>query len=67
MGVKSMGIAAAAEVAKEMPAVFCGPTADAAFFVALALAVFALYGIYKMLVKRGNRVILDSSERHISE
>jgi len=54
-----MGSEMAPEVVEQMPAVFCGPTADAAFFVALVVAVFGLYGIYKLLTSRLNRTSLE--------
>jgi len=57
-----MDIAAGPDAATQMPAAFCGPTADAAFFVALALAVFGLYGIYKLLTNRVNRAELEPDE-----
>ena len=60
-----MDISAAPEVTTQMPAVFCGPTADAAFFVALAVAVFGLYGIYKLLTDRRSRHSLESDEQNI--
>ena len=49
---------AAQETVTQVPAVFCGPTADAAFFVALAMAVFGLYSIYKLLTRRGGSPVL---------
>jgi len=57
-----MDIEAAPQAMQQVPAVFCGPTADAAFFVAVALAVFGLFGLYKLLTTRMNRVALDDSE-----
>lgn len=57
-----MDINAAPDVAGQMPAVFCGPTADAAFFIALAVAMFGLYGIYKLLTNRVNRTTLEADE-----
>ena len=57
-----MDFEAAPQVAEQIPAVFCGPTADAAFFVALAVAIFGLYGIYKLLTNRVNRTVLEADE-----
>jgi len=34
---------------QEMPAVFCGPMADAAYFVALAFAILGLYSMVRLL------------------
>ena len=45
------------EIVTQVPAVFCGPTADAAFFVAVAMAAFGLYSIYKLLTRRSGRPI----------
>ena len=53
-----MDTSAVQETVTQVPAVFCGPTADAAFFVAVAMAVFGLYSIYKLLTRRGGRPIL---------
>ena len=57
-----MGPETAPEVANQIPAVFCGPTADVAFFVAIAIAVFGLSGIYKLLTNRINRSSLASED-----
>lgn len=38
-----------AEMIQEMPAVFCGPMADAAYFVALAFAILGLYSMVRLL------------------
>ena len=40
------------EIAEQVPAVFCGPMADAAFFAALALAVYGMYGMVKIVIHR---------------
>ena len=50
-----MDAGAVHETVTQMPAVFCGPQADAAFFVALAMAAFGLYSIYKLLTRRAGR------------
>jgi len=47
------------ETAQQVPAVFCGPTADAAFFVALALAVCGIYNVVKLLKARGTRTAIE--------
>ena len=62
-----MATEAGSQVSTNMPAVFCGPQADAAFFVALALAVFGLYGIYRLLTSRVNRTTLELDESTTSE
>lgn len=53
-----MDTSAVHETVTQVPAVFCGPTADAAFFVAVAMAAFGLYSIYKLLTRKGGRPIL---------
>ena len=53
-----MDTSAVHETVTQVPAVFCGPTADAAFFVALAMAVFGLYSIYKLLTRKHSRSVL---------
>lgn len=40
------------EMVEQAPAVFCGPTANAAFFVAMALAVYAVYNLVRLLKER---------------
>lgn len=60
-----MDTSAVHETVTQVPAVFCGPTADAAFFVAVAMAVFGLYNIYKLLTRRGGRPVLV--EEHNSQ
>jgi hypothetical protein len=48
---------AAQETATQVPAVLCGPTADVALFVAVAMAAFGLYSIYKLLTRKGGSSI----------
>ncbi len=40
------------EVAAQVPEVFCGPTADAAFFVTLAVVVFSACYVGRLLKDR---------------
>ena len=51
------------EVANQVPLVFCGPTADAAFFAAMALAVFGVYSVARMLRDRATRLPRDDEPR----
>lgn len=48
------------ETVAQVPAVFCGPTADAAFFAALAVAVFGLYNVAKLLKPKATETSTDS-------
>ncbi len=54
-----MGTELIQETATQMPAVFCGPTADAAFFAAVGIAIFGLYSIYRLLAQRVGPTTLD--------
>ena len=50
----------APDAVAQVPVAFCGPTADAAFFVALVAVVFGLYNLTKLLRARATETPADS-------